>query len=874
LNKQIALEEKARKKAGKIVHPNQMAFYLSPMEAAEYDAANTAVITGSIDLIGGGGAAKLPKKGKQIVKKSKDWEAQIKKMYQKYVAPELENVKIPGRQDIQGLVTPGKIQNLNKVEKMIQSPYRSFEKIFKDNWAKAERVLIRPFDKSKFNYASELQQRSDELGVVANTLKLKKGSKADKAIVQLGEKKITSAQLVEQFGPEKAKKLESAERWFRSQYDNFIKEANDAVETIYKGDPKKIAEATVHPRADYFRHGQELNSMSGLKSILDTPADVPTSQLKTWKWLKTNVKKVGFQKERKTDMNDLGAMEGYIDYVKNLSYLKHINPTIPKFRQLANEIRALDNAADYENTATFLEKFADKLDGQPSSARRWISENIPGGDRGFKVLQFFNNRAKTNAVLGNASTALAQSANVTQMVADAGGYSVPGVMSTMKGFLTKSDPASNSKWLKERYIGSAFDKFDKKMMDQPRKLANWMIHVLDESTAKFAVNSQYYKNLAKGMPEEEALYEAGVSARKLIGGRGVGERSLAQSGMVGEIVAPFTLEMTNAWLVMKDWVDEKTFGKLAAFFVLNHGFNKAVESTGRSSVVFDPIDALIEGFTRAGEREGVMDKAAGFGGPVIGEIASNLPGAGLVAQAVIPDAEEREEAFGTRDPAKFSRYGSPVMGLEVLKDVAAAPFSEESREDLLYSVGTPFGGKQLEKTVKLGQSMQSGEVEPTPSNIGKGIIGGKFATEELESVFGDDNSVARIKLNELQRKQDKATKKKYDDAEKFLIDMNDLSDKEFHAKGNQLKKDDPELYAAVKKVSEQRAKNYTDIDREVAQLWVNNEARAEYYFEILKEMTYTERIEYIKDQQDKKLFSKNVEEQVSKMKDGKSFDEL
>jgi len=285
----------------------------------------------------------------------------------------------------------------------------------------------------------------------------------------------------------------------------------------------------------------------------------------------------------------------------------------------------------------------------------------------------------------------------------------------------------DSAFISERYSENALDKFDTKLLDQPKKAGVWMITALDEASTKYMWNAFREKALREGI--EDPTRFADIQTRKIVAGRGVGELPLSQKTQVTKLFAPFTVEVANSWKVMKDFVDERDFAGLVIMFMLNFLLNRGFEATGKSAVVFDPIDALIDATTE--EDISLLER----GGRVGGEVLSNVPFGQFVA-SVYPEfgtdiaglkLPTRKQLFGRSDPTRFG-VGIPAT---------------QALTDPIFSILPAFGGKQVKRTIKGTKALLEGErrdkkgkqlfpVEPTLENIIKAPLLGEFATPEAK----------------------------------------------------------------------------------------------------------------------------------------------
>jgi hypothetical protein len=286
----------------------------------------------------------------------------------------------------------------------------------------------------------------------------------------------------------------------------------------------------------------------------------------------------------------------------------------------------------------------------------------------------------------------------------------------------KNEVMDKSTFIKERYFNE-YDKFNTGILENPKRFAKWMLTATDELGTKFVWNAHYQKALSEGI--SDPIRFADGETRKLVAGRGVGEVPLAQKAKLFQLVAPFQLEVMNIWHVMKDFVDEKAFGKLATLFVMNYIMNKGAEAIRGNPVTLDPIQATIDALGELDGEDGIL-KA---GGRLAGEAISNLP-LGQTAAALYPEfganiggkqLPTRQEFFGRSDPTRFGGGGLIARGAQ----------------DPLYKLLPPFGGQQIKRTVDAAQAQLQGgdfakdgslKFEQSPSV--QGLVFGKFATPE------------------------------------------------------------------------------------------------------------------------------------------------
>ena len=488
----------------------------------------------------------------------------------------------------------------------------------------------------------------------------------------------------------------------------------------------------------------------GLWNIFENPSGISSALSGPSAFSKPKSKWASFMQKRLGDQSDVDAVGGFLDYANASLYAKHIDPNIPNFRNLREELVQAtaegENAGKLNNFIEFLDDFSNDLAGKTNPGDRVIQKWIPGGRKTFQVLTWANNRIKANTIVGNLGSTVAQIFNVPQGIANAGPvHATKGFGRAMAGMFVKNDPINQSTFIKERY-SRAFDRFDTGMINNTKHFASWITGVLDEVGTKYIWQSHYAKALAEKIPNP-VKYADDVT-RRMVAGRGIGEVPIAQKAKTTQMLAPFQLEVGNMWWVMKDFVDEKSFGKLATLFVMNYLFNRAAEQVRGSAVTFDPIQAVIDAIGEMDEENGAV-KA---GGRLAGEVLSNVPFGQTVAAnypeygAKIGDVQTptRKELFGRSDP---TRFGS---GLLLNKGI----------QDPLFKILPGYGGNQLKKTLEGMLAMDKGYVEnkgqqvqypvnDNPIDKAKSIMFGKYATGEARDFFKEDRRALTDKQSEI-----------------------------------------------------------------------------------------------------------------------------
>lgn len=545
--------------------------------------------------------------------------------------------------------------------------------------------LKKSLDTAKKNYVNHLEILTNELhDTVVKKLGIKSGSKESKLVQDFGEKKISLDELKRQ-SPHNWKNIVKADQYFRQKYDQLIEQVNHVRKQIYPNNPEKI----VPKRKDYYHHFNELDGFEGVKNLFETPANIDPHLEGVSLYTKPKTKWQGFMQRRGLGPYKSDAVGGFVKYIKAASHSINIDPIIPVLRRTAKTLAdATTESKNANKIIQSLEMNAGDIAGKTNPYDRLLQLSI--GRKGERILNWVNSRVKGNMVLGNLSSALGQLGNIPLSIGKAKTHSVPGLLDTI-GQTTreifhgdKTAPIYQSNFLKERYTDSLFRRFDQKLIQQPRRLAVWMLETADKSGTRFTWNSMYQKGLKEGV--SDPIKYADYETRKLVAGRGIGEVPLVQKSKTAQIFMPFTLEVGNQWKVLRKMVGEKDATGIITALVASYGLNKAIEQLRGSGVSFDPIDAIIEGYQK---KDGnITDKLLNASASLTGEVVGNIPGGNMLTQMVdtnknVPFTDiQYKKLFGERNP---NRFGTGLTLGKVANDPAYL---------------LPFGASQIRKTTK------------------------------------------------------------------------------------------------------------------------------------------------------------------------------
>lgn len=641
--------------------------------------------------------------------------------------------------------------------------FRLNKKVWGTHWEKVKAAIFDPFDAAKGRMVVERTKLRDELyDKVVKGAGIKRNSKESAALMKYGEGKLTYQDLVNQFGKDRAGVVVDQTNWFRSEYDRMIDELNAVEKVIYPNRPENLTPK----RSDYFRHMQEQTElMSGLRNLFESTAAKGGTDdfFAKQKW-------ASIRQIRKGDKTVYDAVGGMLDYIEQFSYAKHIDPEAARIGDFVKEMKVryekqlpnyLDNMnlfiRDLNGFATGFDVFFEKYGLTRAS---------------LDFIDAVNKRAKRNAVLGNFSSPLSQVLAVPFVVGSAKQHSLKGMLRTVgdfapAGFREKSGMKAaweKSTYIAERYKDKGESRFNVGILENAQDMVGWMITILDEVSVKFSFNSHYEQALKRGIPNP--VKYADDQARRISGGRGVGEVPLIHKAKINQLVIPFQYEVANQWFFLKDMMSEKDFMGLAAFSLASYALYEGVEEVTGAEVGINPLEMLFDSYKIATEptydAEGTLDdgvdKTKKVAARVAGEVLTNMPLGGYVAAGSVKmlgmTEEEKKNYFGDEDPLRFSN--APLLWNSV--------YNEDNPYISLYRLLPAWGGRQIERTVggltalttgvvtdHSGQPMYDVPVEPGVAGAMRNILFGKFSPnfeykEDLENEMEALNSDIQVLL--------------------------------------------------------------------------------------------------------------------------------
>lgn len=640
------------------------------------------------------------------------------------------------QKDLQGIAdVPLKtLRDLRTDQVYTKDIYRNFEQVFGDKFfPKLKKAILDPFDAAKKQNVDTQEYWLDKLKKeVVDKLGIEKGSKLSALVQRYGEKQIDLVDLKKE-APDDWEKVVEADRWFRDAYNSLIDQVNATRAKIYPSNPDKI----VPKRQDYYRHFRELDGFTGLRNLFDTPAQIDPNLVGISEFTNPKSKWASFMQRRGMGPFKNDAVGGFLNYLPSASYSANIDPFIETFRNLGKNIaHETTDSRNMNNFINFLHRFSQDLAGKTNLFDRTLQEGVPGGRKALAAVNWLNSRVKANTILGNAGSALAQTANIPNGVAFAKQYSIPGAGRTLLSIFGKTPEIEQSAFLKERFLDKHYRQFDTRWLDisNPGRLksfAIWAMETADRIGTEFVWNSAYAKGVAQKV-DDPAKY-ADEWTRKLVAGRGIGEVPLLQKSKIFQLVAPFQLEVANLWRVQKDFVKAKDFGALATLYLGAWVFNKELEQVRGSGGMFDPIQAMIDAYEASSEEFKPIESF----GRILGEVLSNVPGGQTIAEWYPEFGTDmygiqlptRKELFGKNDPSRFGGGALVIKGAQ----------------DPLYKIVPGFGGAQIKKTIQGIQATTKGgayngdklkyPIDVDPLKAAQMALFGPSATSEARTLY-------------------------------------------------------------------------------------------------------------------------------------------
>lgn len=188
-----------------------------------------------------------------------------------------------------------------------------------------------------------------------------------------------------------------------------------------------------------------------------------------------------------------------------------------------------------------------------------------------------------------------------------------------------------------------------------------------------------------------------------------------------------------------------------------------------------------------------------------------------------------------------------------------------SPANIKYAYDSYIGGagRTTSKTINLITGGIEGEFPPLDEYPMVSRFYRKRTPEEIGAGAAGQTEVIKETLSEQSRARFEVKK----EARKLFDELKGLPKEEANARVNEIKKDNPELYNQIKDLREEEKLGLNFTEKLMKQLGVENGERAKYIWDTLEKLeTPEEKNAYIKELTDKKIISKEVKDQLRKLK--------
>lgn len=290
-------------------------------------------------------------------------------------------------------IDASEIRDISPIGTGWKDVHRNMERAFGKHYGKIKERLLDPFDDAKKQFIDEQNRELRELNdYVVKELGIKKGSKLSQYVQMFGEKKLLGAvehgdlsddakiaidydalvklargkkkeltrsvarelenhpdikedvimRQLQRLAGKKWENVVKADQFFRRKYTELLASLNRVREGSFPTHPLYPESTKIIPeRQNYYRHFREMEGISGLKNLFETPASIDPALAATSDVTNPKTRWLSFAQARKGDKTDYDAVGGYLDYIKHWAYAKNIDPYIQKFKGVDDELKDL-----------------------------------------------------------------------------------------------------------------------------------------------------------------------------------------------------------------------------------------------------------------------------------------------------------------------------------------------------------------------------------------------------------------------------------------------------------------------------------------------------------------------------------------------------
>lgn len=209
------------------------------------------------------------------------------------------------------------------------------------------------------------------------------------------------------------------------------------------------------------------------------------------------------------------------------------------------QYRTLEEKGKYSNLAPWFQNYANILAGKQTWADRSWESSV--GRRGMNVANRIIRALSRSQIAGNVSTVLNQTAQLPQIIAEAGTINTAQAIKDMaSGRLKRTGFSGESDFLtSKKGVNFQVDTPGEMVVSALFKPASFM----DEMVSTLAARSGYLKAIKEGKSDAEAMRYADSFAEKVMGSRARGSRPLAfeNKNILSQMVHLYQIEALNSW---------------------------------------------------------------------------------------------------------------------------------------------------------------------------------------------------------------------------------------------------------------------------------------------------------------------------------------
>ena len=395
-----------------------------------------------------------------------------------------------------------------------------------------------------------------------------------------------------------------------------------------------------------------------------------------------------------------------------------------------------------------LDEYTNLLAGKKSRLDRGMEKLM--GRKVYNVMKKFESRVGANMVAANVGSALTNFIPITQAWSQVSTTDVlRGMWDTLKNYKTADGLDTASTFINNR---SGYGRLAETTMDKVSAGAGWLMESIDTFTTGSVVRARYYQNLRRGMSEMNAMQEADQFASGVMADRSKGSTPTLYSARnpLVKLFTQFQLEVNNelSW-IFKDMAQEERKKGVAAltkamfkFLIGAWIYNEFYESIVGRRAALDPLDiindtvgdftgyqlpntvqAAVSGkwdFTK--EKPGTYQAIKNLEGNIISEfpgtqaltilgvdeaLGLDIDSGRIAVASAIPNLGNIEKALLAKNEDMAPAKKAQTIGNELLKPG-------------LY-LATPFGGGQIRKSYQ-GATAAARGGSYTVDNEGRDIL--------------------------------------------------------------------------------------------------------------------------------------------------------